>query len=71
MQRCPVCQGRTIKTESGARCMKADCEGTAQLAAQKQEGVECRCGEMMDYGGLDSYGAPLYYCSSCGARTKL
>ncbi len=69
MQRCPVCSGRTIKTDTGARCMNSSCEGTAQLSAEA--GVACHCGEMMIYSGLNSYGEPNYVCTACGSRTKL
>ena len=69
MQRCPVCQGRTIKTELGYRCMKADCEGTAQMSARP--GIECSCGEMMEYGHLNSYGDTVYYCTTCGAKNRV
>lgn len=68
MPRCHVCNGRTIKTETGHKCMNAQCEGADE---SKRQGIRCKCGEPMEYGGLNSYGEPNYYCTSCGSKVKL
>ena len=69
MQRCTVCNGRTIQVGDEYRCMKSSCTGS-ELAA-KREGIFCRCGEKMSYQGEDSWGQPNYTCIHCGAIKRL
>ncbi len=69
MQRCPVCNGRTIQGESGYRCMNSSCAGATPQA--QQEGMICRCGEVMSYQGEDSWGQPNYLCLSCRATKRI
>jgi hypothetical protein len=75
MSRCVVCNGRTIKTETGRKCAVATCEGADEARQAGGEGhqkqILCRCGEEMAYRGLTSYGEPRYVCMACGATTKL
>jgi hypothetical protein len=69
MQRCPVCNGRTIMVGEEYKCLNGQCTGS-QLAAP-QEGIICRCGEPMSYQGEDSWGQPNYTCIYCGATKRI
>lgn len=67
-QRCPVCQGRTVRTEAGFRCLNSSCKGSKP--GDTIDTLTCECGEQMEYGSLDSWGQPTYYCTNCGAKQK-
>ncbi len=69
MDRCPVCSGRLVMKPEGKLCMKSSCEGSKPR--DQEEGVLCKCGQPMNYKGMDSWGQPSYACSACGATTKL
>lgn len=69
MQRCHVCNGRTIMVAESYKCMNSTCEGS--VLVEKQEGEVCRCGEMMSYQGEDSWGQPNYSCIHCGATKRI
>lgn len=69
MERCSVCNGRTMLSPEGAKCLNSQCEGSK--APQQKEGVLCRCGEPMHYKGLNSWGEPNYACMACGSTAKL
>ena len=72
MSRCVVCNGRTIKTETGRKCMSSSCEGASEEAQSgHQKKIMCRCGEEMAYRGITQLGEPRYVCLACGATTKL
>jgi hypothetical protein len=49
--------------------MNSSCKGSE--VAEKTEGIECRCGEMMSYQGEDSWGQPNYTCIYCGATKRI
>lgn len=67
--KCEYCQSeRVIQTEGGYRCRNGACEGSK---AVMKAGILCKCGEPLDYRGLDSYGTPSYKCTSCGETLKL
>lgn len=68
MERCAVCNGRTIMVENRYKCMNSQCAGS-RLEAER-EGVICRCGEAMSYQGEDSWGQPNYTCIHCGAVVR-
>jgi len=69
MQRCAVCNGRTIQVEDSYKCMNSDCEGS--VMAEKPEGMVCRrCSEIMSYQGEDSWGQPNYTCIHCGTTHR-
>lgn len=68
MQRCSVCNGRTIQVEDRYKCMNSKCAGS--LLAAGPEGVICRCGEPMSYQGEDSWGQPNFVCIHCGATVR-
>ncbi len=70
MDRCTLCNGRILKTETGTRCMNPQCENAKGIAANKDT-VQCHCGENMVYRGLNSWGEPEYVCTACGAMSKL
>lgn len=61
--RCPVCGGRAMQTEDGARCMNAACEGSKRTDVI---GVKCDCGESMTYTNSSPYGDRTYTCNACG-----
>ncbi len=63
MERCAVCNGRTIKADGGFRCMSSSCAGS-EVKVQ-EEGVFCRCGQLMSYQGEDLWGQPNYTCIYC------
>lgn len=63
MQRCSVCNGRTLMVDDRYKCMNAQCQGST--LAEVREGVFCRCGEAMSYQGEDSWGQPNYMCLYC------
>ena len=63
MQRCPVCNGRTLMVDESYRCMLSSCEGSRPVAVL--QGIYCRCGEPMSYQGEDSWGQPNYICIHC------
>lgn len=69
MERCTVCNGRTIQVGDDYRCMKSSCTGST--IAEKPVGIFCRCGEKMSYQGEDSWGQPNYTCIHCGAVKRL
>ena len=69
MSRCPVCDGRMVKTEHGKKCMNPNCEGAT--IQKEKEVVRCRCGEAMVYTGENHLGQPTYVCQACRATTKL
>lgn len=69
MQRCPVCNGRTIMVDDNYKCMNSACAGSVLL--EKPEGEVCRCGEIMSYQGEDSWGQPNYTCIHCGATKRI
>lgn len=69
MQRCSVCNGRTILSENGYKCMNSQCEGA--VLAPPVEGVICRCGEPMSHQGEDSWGQPIYLCLTCKATKRI
>ncbi|MEM0950663.1 MAG: hypothetical protein AAGI66_00795 [Cyanobacteria bacterium P01_H01_bin.74] len=69
MQRCTVCNGRTIMVGDRYKCMKSACEGS-QLSEESTE-MKCRCGETMSYQGEDSWGQPNYTCIYCGASKRI
>ncbi|MBK8190904.1 MAG: hypothetical protein IPK79_10695 [Vampirovibrionales bacterium] len=66
---CSVCGGRVIKSESGEKCMNAACASSSRDA--QGEKVVCRCGEPMQYQGLNQLGEPNYACQACGASVRL
>lgn len=66
--KCPVCQGRTVKTETGRRCMNSACEG-AKEDLSHEGSISCRCGETMMYSGINQLGEPEYRCTACGNQT--
>lgn len=68
MQRCPVCDGRTISAPEGVKCMNSSCDGS--VLAVQEEGVFCRCGEKMSAQGEDSWGQPFFVCIQCGATKR-
>lgn len=63
MDRCSVCNGRTLKVDDRYKCMNSQCEGSTLEAPP--EGVICRCGEVMSYQGEDLWGQPNYVCLTC------
>ncbi len=69
MQRCPVCNGRTLLSEEGIKCMDIKCTGAQ--GSLNETGTVCHCGEKMHYTGLNSWGEPNYSCFACGATVKL
>jgi hypothetical protein len=69
MQRCSVCNGRTIMVEDRYKCMSSQCKGNT--LEEVPEGVYCRCGALMSYQGEDSWGQPNYTCLTCGAIKRL
>lgn len=66
---CSVCGGRVIKTETGAKCMNPSCDSAGQ--SEQNKNIQCTCGEVMGYQGLNQLGEPLYKCQACGRTTKL
>lgn len=66
MERCPVCNGRTMMAQEGVKCMNSSCEGS-KLEVPEEGIVTCRCGERMIYTGEDSWGQPNYMCMKCKA----
>ncbi|MBY0402303.1 MAG: hypothetical protein K2X66_00250 [Cyanobacteria bacterium] len=62
MNKCSVCGGRTIKTETGFRCMNSSCAGATEVIA---DGVPCECGGVMNYSHSSPYGDRIYTCNSC------
>jgi hypothetical protein len=69
VQRCAVCNGRTIMVGDEYKCMNGQCSGS-QLEAPPV-GIFCRCGEAMSYQGEDSWGQPNYHCIHCGAIKRM
>ncbi|MGE0200291.1 MAG: hypothetical protein AB7P76_04910 [Candidatus Melainabacteria bacterium] len=69
--RCPVCNGRTVKTETGTRCMNSSCTGASESVATLERKAICHCGVVMDYRGLNSYGAPKFVCPECKSSVVL
>lgn len=70
MQRCPVCNGRTIQSDSGYRCMNSRCKGAAKTTPG--EGLLCNnCNEPMQYTHSNAYGEMTYVCALCGQTNKL
>jgi hypothetical protein len=69
MQRCPVCQGRTLMVGSQYKCMQSSCTGS-QLEIST-DAITCRCGKPMSYQGEDSWGQPNYTCIYCGATKRI
>ena len=49
--------------------MNSACAGSKLEA--REEGVICRCGEIMSYQGEDSWGQPNYTCIHCGATQRI
>jgi tRNA(Ile2) C34 agmatinyltransferase TiaS len=70
MQRCPVCNGRTILAEAGYKCMNSSCEGSRLEPQAEQDEPICRCGEKMTYSGEDSWGMRNFLCIHCGATKR-
>ena len=69
--RCTFCNGRTVKTETGRKCMNPNCEGAKGLESTEDK-VPCpSCGETMTYRGLTGLGEPKYVCPECGKNLKL
>ncbi len=68
---CAVCGGRSIKTETGERCMKPACDGAKETSGPDVKEVKCSCGRLMSYQGLTQLGEPIYKCQPCGRTTKL
>ncbi len=69
MQRCSVCNGRTLQVEEGYKCMSSACAGSKMK--EEVEGVICRCGEQMSAQGEDSWGQPIFVCIYCGALKRM
>jgi hypothetical protein len=69
MERCSVCNGRTVSAPEGVKCMNSSCDGS-RLQAQ-EEGVFCRCGEKMSDQGEDGWGQPFFVCIHCGATKRI
>lgn len=69
MERCPVCNGRTISAPEGIKCMNSSCDGS-KLEAVSGEDQICRCGKVMTYTGEDSWGMRVYQCIYCGATKR-
>ncbi len=68
---CPVCNGRIVKTSTGKRCLKAECKGNEELAAEGGKGLAMCCGKTMLYTGLNQLGEPVYKCHECGRTQNL
>lgn len=68
---CPVCNGRIVKTSTGKRCLKPDCEGTKVLEAEGGTGLAMCCRKTMTYTGLNQLGEPVYKCGECGRTQNL
>ena len=69
--RCTFCNGRTVKTEAGRKCMNSSCEGAKGLN-EAGDSVNCpSCNEVMSYRGLTGRGEPKYVCPGCGKNVKL
>ncbi len=62
---CAVCGGRSIKTETGERCMKPSCEGASETASIDVKEMKCGCGKLMKYHGLNQLGHAIYKCLPC------
>ncbi len=72
MQRCPICDGRTMKTSEGIKCMNSNCDGSKAPIDMGKDDMTCKkCGQKLQYIGLNSYGEPKYACAACGVTTKL
>lgn len=69
MERCSVCNGRTIMVDERYKCLNSQCAGS-QLT-EKSDEIICRCGEPMSYQGEDSWGQPNYTCIHCGATKRI
>ena len=66
-----VCGGRVIKSDAGDKCMNSSCDGAKSQSQEHQKQIDCSCGKVMSYQGLNQLGEPLYKCMSCSKTRSL
>jgi len=63
MERCSVCNGRTMMTDIGVRCLNDNCENSK---LEKKQGTLCQdCNKTLVFKRNTAYGDRISICPSC------